>query len=278
MDAKEFLPVEAARGTDSGTNVPWPSADYNWGNTLTGGTSGTVTEDTRCLLCLGEEQSFEEVFGVTSDQGPGKYLEEGQSVDLTQNMIVAMPAPKEFPGKGRGTFDYPTPANFKPAPLRGSTYGVGVFSTPAAEIESHSLNPISQLGLRDFLTRPQARSMLREVGVTDAEDVEWLQGPEEGVAGAEGPTNINFLGEETELKTFGGVFSGDVGPWSVAVHMARVNVESDIVIGAGVQRTLGAVFAQEPARFAPDDAPDWLRQGQEFTGNVFDRVIGGQPV
>lgn len=250
------------------SKIPWPSADssefMDWGLGV-----NQVPENGH--LYLGEGHSPEGVYGVSAEEMPGERIQEGETIEAKGKVFTGILGSIIHPDdQSFLESSIPIQPKAKPAPLRGSTFGIGFFSTPAAEIEGESLNPISQLGLRNILRSPRARGMLRDAGATDADDVEWLQGPEEALDAAE--EEIVFLGKKTELKTFTGLVSGDVGPWSVAVHVARVNVESDIVIGAGVQRTPFDDI------IAPDDAPDWVRQGQELTGKVFVGEIGGQPV
>jgi hypothetical protein len=120
------------------------------------------------------------------------------------------------------------------APLAGATFGLGVLSTPDADAAGQSANPLVGIETASLLERDAARRMLRRAGVTDADEVEWLAGPQ-AASGGESGEGTSMLGTTTDIEQFLGVVVGDTGPWGVGVHVARVT-DDDHVIAAGVDR------------------------------------------
>jgi hypothetical protein len=123
------------------------------------------------------------------------------------------------------------------APLGGVSFGMGVFSTPSAEVAGQDTNPLIDSASAELLNRNETTDLLSNAGISDAENVEWEAGPEsveidEVEIDYEPP---RLLGEETELELFAGVVSGGEAPWGVTLGIVR-GTPDDHVIAIGVNR------------------------------------------
>jgi hypothetical protein len=151
---------------------------------------------------------------------------------------------------------------------------MGVLSTPAAEVAGQSVNPISGIDFETLLTSDQARGLLGDMGVTDAAEIEWVQGPEEVAVGGQSP--FTLLDEDAEQGTFAGVVSGEYGPWGVVANLARVLAE-DLVIAVGIQRR--PLSAAVPGsdwlggdRGTEIPSTNWLNGGLELSAASFESL------
>jgi len=184
----------------------------------------------RCLVCLGE-QSPESVFGIDV-VCPECRIEDGETVS-TEDTVFFAPAPKENPEPNPGVMDAAEvfDAGY-PSPMGGPTYGLGVIATPNAEIADESVNPLARMGSRELLTSDRTRGVLAEAGLTDADDFEWLRGPERMPGSGWRADSATVLGEEVSLESFGGVVSGKEGPWAAGVHVSKAAADDVVVPGA----------------------------------------------
>lgn len=188
----------------------------------------------RCIVCLGE-RSPDSLFGI--DEMPGRRLDDGETI-ATENTLVFVPAPKEYPGLDdwSGTPEDVFDAGY-PTPMGGPTYALGVIATPNAEVGGESINPVARMGMEELLVSDLAYEVLPQAGLTDAEEVEWIRGPEE----AQDIVNwlpfdtVSVLESDVPLECYTGVVSGIHGPWAVAIHMGKVTDE-DVVIPAAIHR------------------------------------------
>jgi hypothetical protein len=212
------------------------------------------------VLFASVERSDKDVFGVPAKEMNGQPLEEGESVPA-ENTVVAIPATDLFPSTDWSPTDFFDAG--RPAPLAGATFGMSILSTPNASVADQSANPLVDKSTKSLLQREETRQMLRRAGVSDADDVEWAQGPDPFYREGKDQDHVsNLLGEETEIESFSGVVSGDVGPWGVAIHVARATPD-DHVIAAGVQRWptgTGKAAAKkgDTTLFVPGEDVSWL--------------------
>lgn len=228
VDLQDLLPGAYWGPTDD----PWTLAK-RWLHVDNpyGARSGGDSDNTKVVLALGD-LSPEDVFGVPPSEMPGERIESGNSLDGINPMIFGMPA---------GLLNPPfTPLEqvFEvgvPAPLGGQSFGLGVLSTPTAEVADQSANPLAGMPFTDILTDERTRGLLDQAGLTDAASFEWSTGPKPVTAGR-ASTAVKLLDQEPELKSFAGTSPGEHGPWWVGVHMARVEHEGDIVIAAAGHR------------------------------------------
>lgn len=241
VDARDVIPPKSFHPDTSWSS--W-TPDDRW---VAGHDSHWIPDEPsslRCLVCLGE-QSPADVFDV--EEMPGRRLEEGESVE-TAATLVLIPAPKEYPGdvavpEWRSVFDAGIPSM-----VRGATYGLGVMATPNAEIEGESVNPLAQIGLQELLTSDVARDFLRRVGVTDADEVEWIRGPNKTGGAVWGVDDtVSILDEETAVESFAGVVSGRAGPWAVAIHAAKATPDDVVFAAATHRRPIGTPDGRELA-------------------------------
>ena len=121
-----------------------------------------------------------------------------------------------------------------PAPLAGATLGLAFFSTPDASIAGQSANPLVGAETTALPERDVTRRVLARAGVSDAETIEWLDGPRP--IDPDAPAlSMELLGTRTGMESFQGVVSGEDGPWRVGIHAGRITDDSH-VIAAGVHR------------------------------------------
>ena len=156
----------------------------------------------------------------------------------------------------------------RPAPLGGATFGMSVLSTPDASVAGQSVNPLVGVETEALLQREEARRMLKQAGVTDADEVAWLSGPKVAYREGNDPDYVTeLLGTETAIESFTGVVTGSEGPWWVGVHVARATPD-DHVLTAGVQRTpLGT------AKAAAKEGDTTLFAAREYMASVVERLV-----
>jgi hypothetical protein len=103
---------------------------------------------------------------------------------------------------------------------------------------------------KELLTDDTIGTLLRDVGISDADDVRWLEGPkrlsqdgylaldDEIAANAPEsftPSEPTIFDEKTTIETYAGVISGQEGSWAVGVHVARATPD-DHILAIGMQR------------------------------------------
>lgn len=229
--------------------------------------------DLDCIVCLGE-QSPESVFGL--DEMPGRRLDQGESV-ATENTLVFAPAPKEYPSPDDWSPD-PTrvfDAGY-PSPLGGPSYGLGVLATPNAEVAGESVNPLARIEVGDLLTREMTGDLLARAGLTDADAVEWLRGPEKtGVVTEWMPQDtVSVLESDVGLESFAGVVGGAEGPWAVAVHAAKAPGDDVVVPAAVHRRPVGTPDGRELVGDGTGFVDRrWTTRAVELTGQVFASLV-----
>ena len=235
------------------------------------------------------EQSLEEVVGVSAEAVDAEPVESGAEFDPESTMIAHRPgrtwADRHGPMRAETVFG----AGF-PAPLGGATFGMGVLSTPTAEVGGEVQTPFASEDLETLLGGSRAKSLLRQAGLDRAGEFEWLAGPvevtEEAVAEAFGDAgaevadtwpelgSLSVLGADAEVKSFAGVIGGGEGPTAVGLHVARVQVDGNTVIAAGVHRTpTGGEMIEGPSQTDFIEGPsqtDFLA----YPGNYRDQYPG----
>ncbi|MHB9286794.1 DUF6517 family protein [Halobacteriales archaeon Cl-PHB] len=248
VNATDFFPTRRfdteglQPGTYSEAAQAWMPAGYTGAEDLMDG--GKV------MIALDPALTPEDVFGVSAEEMPGERVESGEELArATGNnpFLVAAPNTVTFGNQS------PVAAVFRffntavPTWTGGATYGVGVLATPAATVAGQSVNPVADMSFEELLTSDQASGLLRQAAGSAADSVEWDPGPAPvgevtlGPSLDEGmPDSTTILDDETDLKSFLGVVSGEDGPWGVGVHMARVENEhddgTDVVVTAAVHR------------------------------------------
>ncbi|WP_256295980.1 DUF6517 family protein [Haloarchaeobius salinus] len=228
-----------------------------------------LSPDSPVVLALGDNTP-EEVFGIPAEELPGERIEEGDSFTGNNPFLVAGPG-SVFRATGNNPF---TPEELlevsNPAPSNGATYGVGVLSTPVAEVGGQSANPVATMGVAELLTGEHGSVMWSDAptmwsDAPTASEIEWLAGPipvsdvPDGTAfDADSPDGTTVLDREADLRSFLGVVSGEDGPWGVGVHVARVEREhddgTDVVVAAGTHRwPVASADAMDRLRDPDDD-------------------------
>lgn len=235
-------------------------------------------ESLQVLLATHEGESdvvFDRI-GQGYDDLPGRPLEEGEPFE-TEHTMLAIPGPDwiphDQPRDARAVFDEGIPA-----PLRGATYGVGVLSTPTAALAGQSVNPVAGMGSRELLTSDQGRKLLQEADVTDADEIEWLQGPEKTARiDWETYAPVTLLGSDVDPETFVGVVRGTDGPWGVVVTLAQ-SAEEDVVIAAGTQTSpVGSIDVSLSTWLGEEGTNDgistWFTGGAELTSEAIGAIL-----
>lgn len=272
LDARQVIPKALFR--TGGADWSRSSVDERWTPSFGGG--HWIPENSTgvsCLVCLGE-RSPESVFGV--EEISGRPLDPGETVS-TENTLLFLPAPKEMPSRNGSRLESTDPAKVfdqgVAAPTGGATFGLAALATPDASVLGQSANPIVHMGTEELLQQEVTRRMLARTGVTDAEQVRWLAGPEEVAIG--GRTPFTLLGEETELQGFAGVVSGNDGPWAVLLQVARVTPDDHVITASVIRRPVGSA-ATPPSLDANTWPKDYLPKYTEFTHETMGRLkLGG---
>jgi len=127
-------------------------------------------------------------------------------------------------------------------PLAGQPYGLGALATPDASVAGQSANPLVGMDTAKLLQHDAAKRVLAETGLTDADTVEWLAGPE--AADAQVPDRerpYSILGTETDPEHFVGVVSGEDGPWLAVLIVSRITDDDHVIAVGGTTRPVGSV-------------------------------------
>jgi hypothetical protein len=275
-EAKRFFPAGAA-GTASDKTANFDktaSFTPGLGEWLDPGATAIkledpgLPEDSDVLLFTGE-YTPEEIFGTPAEESPLTPVDAGATFE-TANTVFAAPAGVAFDG---GDATTPVRAVFdagSPAPLYGVTFGMGVLSTPDEQVAGESVSPLSGTDTLELLQREEAQTLLERAGVTDAEDVQWLAGPER--VAIEDDLEVAVFGESPDdpgLESFAGVVSGDEGPWRVGVHVVRATPDDHLVV-AGTHRwpTLSA----EDAGTVVEEPPVSMARARELLAEAAGRL------
>jgi hypothetical protein len=199
----------------------------------------------------------------------------GESIE-TATTVFAFPGPGEYyPGPGEYTFPSEIYDRGRHLPLGGSTFGLGVLSTPDASVAGESANPLVGMETSELLQHEGVRrGLLKQSGFADSETLEWRAGPtavgpDAGylVGGREGTCML--LGNETRLRPFIGVVESEDGLWGVLLHVARVTDGDHVVAASAIRRPVGTVDGGMAAisRFVPERERPYS-QLREFTAEV----------
>lgn len=237
-DASEFFPV----GTEGVFKFYTPdAAEWLYPESLTSDKTFDKTND------KGIEILDKSVVLFTGGRSPGEILDDdvdaaamspvdpGQVVE-TASTVFAAPAGLF---DRRGEKDIPLSRVYDvghPAPLMGVTFGMGVFATPDEEVAGQSISPLSGTDSLELIQRDEAKTLLERAGVTDADEVKWLEGPEP--VEVETDPGVTMFGEDPDppgLESFIGLVNGDAGPWRVGVHLVRSTVDDHVIV-AGAHR------------------------------------------
>lgn len=109
------------------------------------------------------------------------------------------------------------------------TMTASAFSTPKSEVYGQSLNPLASESSRGVLSAPSARWALDSVGIDL--DSGWQRDPTRVGSG-----RTAFVdGSSRIFRTYGGVLGPADEPSVVFAHVARRELEADVVFGLGVR-------------------------------------------
>ncbi|ELZ88524.1 hypothetical protein C453_01630 [Haloferax elongans ATCC BAA-1513] len=200
-------------------------------------------------MFIEDDQSFADIFGMDLDALGGRPVELGETFDA-KNLIVT--------SVGNSLFNWEFPDEYdvlfkhgRPAALGGAVFDLAVLSTPSASVAGVEANPIVSMDSETLLTEDTARTLLGKVGISDADDVRWVEGPKrlsrdgylaldeeiaDNVPESLTPSEPTIIDEQTTIETYAGVVSGQHGPWAVGIHVARATPD-DHVMAIGMQRT-----------------------------------------
>jgi hypothetical protein len=275
-EAKRFFPAGAA-GTASDKTANFDktaSFTPRLGEWLDPGATAIkledpgLPEDGDVLLFTGEYTS-EEIFGTPVAESPLTPVDAGATFE-TANTVFAAPAGVVFDGADATT---PVRAVFdagSPAPLYGVTFGMGVLATPDEQVAGESVSPLSGTDTQELLQREEARTLLQRAGVTDAEDVQWLAGPER--VAIEDDLEVTVFGESPDdrgLESFAGTVSGEEGPWRVGVHVVRTTPDDHLVV-AGTHRW--PAMSADDVGTALDNPPVSMARARELLAEAAGRL------
>jgi hypothetical protein len=204
-------------------------------------------------------------------------VESGSSID-TQGTVFAGPSDLLFPEDAFDERQFPDDAFDQGValPLNGEPLGLGVLATPTASVGGEEANPLVDMDTAQFLRREATRSTLSDSGLSDADRPEWLGGPtpfpEPGVYDG----SIDLLGTSTDLETFGGVLSGEDGPWAAVLFVARVTDGDHVVAVAGVTRPVstadGGMALVEGSGWGMDRGLELLPRAAEFAAETIGQL------
>lgn len=233
-------------------------------------------EDGRVLV------AGESIPGVEAlaERGDVTRVEEGETISTEQTIVTG--GLVDVVAHPPGWSDW-SPAEVydgaPPIPFGGVGFGMGVLSTPNAELNGESVNPVAQMDDAELLNSDRMSGMLdlpyfeteeggvdvvREFGIVPAG---WSE--KRGVVPAGwSERKGELLGEEVPFRTFAGVVEDDVGPWLTVAHVARASPD-DLVVVVGTHATpLGTVPPEDwgPGSFAERESwPLW----QPASGRLF---------
>jgi hypothetical protein len=111
---------------------------------------------------------------------------------------------------------------------------VGVFTTPTESVGGTSLNPLARVSEESFVTAEGGRylaqsGMLEKTGLGSS--LSWVVTPAEV-----GSQSVDFLGTSAPLSSYLGVVeAGSSVVRTLLVHVAKVELDEEVAVGAGVQ-------------------------------------------
>lgn len=212
-------------------------------------TASTFDQTTPLLVFVEDDQSFAEVFGVDLAAVGGRPVEPGETLDAKQMTVASVGSSLirwEFSDGYGALFE-----NGRPAALGGAVFDLAVLSTPSASAAGVEANPIVSMDTETLLANDTTRKLLREAGISDADDVRWVEGPKrlsqdgylaldediaDNVPESLTLSEASIIDETTTIETYAGVVSGRSGSWAVGIHIARATPD-DHVMAIGMQRS-----------------------------------------
>ncbi|KTG15379.1 hypothetical protein AUR66_18845 [Haloferax profundi] len=237
-------------------------------------------------------KSFADVFGVDLEAVGGRPVEPGETLEA-KNLTVA--------SVGNSLFSWEYPDGYevlfkdgRPAALGGAVFELAVLSTPSASVAGVETNPIVSMDSGTLLTEDTTRTLLRSVGISDADDVRWVEGPKrlsrdgylaldekivDNIPESLTPSEPTIIDEQTTIETYAGVVSGQHGSWAVGIHVARATPD-DHVIAIGMQRapleSAGGVTdegeEESPIPFPIISWKNWYLDARAMMGVVVPRL------
>jgi hypothetical protein len=246
VDAKDFFPGLVYDPIDRGWALD--PMDRGW---LPAGYTGAddLIDEGKVMIALDPALTPKQVFGVSAEGMPGERVESGETLArATGNNPFLIAAVGEVAVGGQSPFTIEDVFDVGvPTWTGGATYGTGVLSTPAAKVAGQSVNPVAGMSFEELLTGKRFGHLIGPNRLQKTDEGDWLAGPAPVAEITLGPSldegmqdSTTILDDETELKSFLGVLSGEDGPWGVGVHMARVENEhddgTDVVVTAAVHR------------------------------------------
>jgi hypothetical protein len=225
-------------------------------------------EDGRVLVVGESMPGIEEL----AERDDVRAVEAGETISTEQTVLAGpLGGLVAYP---QGWSDWATPEVYggaPPIPFGGVGFGLGVLSTPNAELNGESVNPLAEMENEELLNSDRMSGMLdvpyfetaeggvdvvREFGVVPAG---WSD--KRGVVPAGwSDKRGEVLGEEAPFRTFAGVVEDDHGPWLTVTHVARASPD-DLVVVVGTHATpLGTVPSEdwEPgSSVGPESWPMW---------------------
>jgi hypothetical protein len=221
-----------------------------------------------------DAESFTNRVGMDGLPEGAERVNPGTTID-TANTVFAGPGDVLFASEIHDKQQFPSDIydGGVHLPLGGSTFGLGVLATPDASVGGQSANPLVDIETGVLLQRDAAKRVLARTGLTDAETVEWLAGPQPlELAGDEGWGN-SFMGKETAIASFAGVVNGEDGPWGLVMYVARITDDDHVIAAAGIARPVATADAGMTAvagsGWGMDTGSGLLDRAGEFTDEVF---------
>jgi len=223
---------------------------------------------------------FMDRVGMESLPEGAERVESGTSIDTQGGTVFAGPSDLLFPEDAFDERQFPDDAFDQGValPLNGEPLGLGVLATPTASVGGEQANPLVDAETGELLQRDAARKVLADALIPSTSTVEWLAGPDRNPFGVDrhGPMKVPLLDTETDLETFGGVLSGEDGPWAAVLFVARVTDGDHVVAVAGVTRPVstadGGMALVEGSGWGMDRGLELLPRAAEFAAETIGQL------
>ena len=221
---------------------------------------------------------FMDRVGMESLPEGAERVEPGTSIDTQGGTVFAGPSDLLFPEDAFDERQFPDDAFDQGValPLSGEPFGLGVLATPTASVGGEQANPLVDMDTAQLLRREATRSTLGDSGLSDADRPEWLGGPTQFPEPGDYDGSIDLLGTSTDLETFGGVLSGEDGPWAAVLFVARVTDGDHVVAMAGVTRPVstadGGMALVEGSGWGMDRGLELLPRAAEFAAETIGQL------
>jgi hypothetical protein len=237
---------------------------------------GTDDHPVQTVVTPNIEQFMDRV-GMESLPEGAERVESGTSIDTQGGTVFAGPSDLLFPEDAFDERQFPDDVFDQGValPLNGEPFGLGALATPTASVGGEQANPLVDAETGELLQRDATNRLLADTGITDADDAEWLAAPQRMDVEA-APTATTLLGTETDLETFGGVLSGEDGPWAAVLFVARVTDGDHVVAVAGVTRPVstadGGMALVEGSGWGMDRGLELLPRAAEFAAETIGQL------